>query len=116
VNNCVFCMIVSGEIPSAKIYEDEDILAFDDIAPQAPVHALVVPKRHFFNLSDDVPASVVCRLFESVVEVARLKGVEKTGYRIIVNNGSDANQTVAHLHAHVMGGRRMSHGMVTFDK
>jgi len=115
VNSCVFCMIVSGEIPSVKIYEDDEILAFDDIAPQSPVHALVIPKQHFSNLSDDVPPSVVCKLFESVARVAKLKGVDETGYRVIVNNGSDANQTVAHLHAHVMGGRRMSHGMVTFD-
>jgi len=114
-SHCVFCMIVSGEIPSAKIYEDDEILAFDDIAPQSPVHALVIPKRHFSNLSDDVPSDVVCKLFESVARVAKLKGVDKAGYRVIVNNGNDANQTVAHLHAHVMGGRRMSHGMVTFD-
>ncbi|MCL4553632.1 MAG: histidine triad nucleotide-binding protein [Actinobacteria bacterium] len=116
MTNCVFCMIVDGAIPSNKIYEDDDVIAFDDIAPQAPTHILVIPKKHYVDLSDDVPREVLCNLFSVVAMVAKHTGISESGYRVIINNGSDANQTVGHLHAHVMGGRRMSHGMVCFDE
>lgn len=112
--DCIFCKIASGEIPCRKVYEDDAVLAFDDITPQAPVHVLIIPKRHFDHLSDDVPADVLARLFAAVPEVARIKCVDGPGYRVIVNTGDDANQTVRHLHVHVMGGRKMSHGMVVF--
>lgn len=115
MEGCIFCMIASGELASKKVYEDDTILAFDDIAPQAPVHTLIVPKHHFDHMSDAVPGDLLAHLFAAVPQVARLKGLEESGYRVIVNNGRDANQTVVHLHVHVLGGRHMSHGMVSFE-
>ena len=114
MDDCIFCKIASGEIPAKAVYENGDIIAFDDLSPQAPVHTLIIPKVHYRNLSDDVPANVLAAVFSAVREVARVKDVEQSGYRVIVNNGPDANQTVQHLHVHVLGGRPMSHGMVEF--
>lgn len=116
MENCIFCMVASGELEAKRVYETSDIIAFDDIAPQAPVHTLIIPKRHFKNMSDNtVPLGTLAAVFAAVPEVARLKGIDSDGYRVIVNNGVDANQSVAHLHVHVLGGRRMSHGMVEFE-
>ncbi len=115
VETCLFCGIVRGDIPAAKVYEDDTVIAFDDIAPQSPVHTLVIPKDHYANLDDGVPAETLSSLLSAATEVARIKSVDETGYRVIVNNGPDANQTVGHLHVHVMGGRAMSHGMVSFS-
>ncbi len=107
-------MIGTGELACNKVYEDGAVIAFNDIAPQAPVHVLIVPKQHYRDLGDNVPGDVIARLFSLIPEVARLKGVDMTGYRAIVNNGLDAKQTVQHLHVHVLGGQAMSHGMVSF--
>lgn len=112
--DCIFCMIANGEIPARVVYEDDNVVAFDDIAPQAPVHTLVIPRTHYASMNDDVPAEVLGAIFSAVPKVAELKGIKESGYRVIVNNGPDANQTVAHLHIHIMGGRAMGHGMVTF--
>ncbi len=114
--SCIFCMIAAGEIPARMVFEDDEILAFDDIAPQAPVHTLVIPKRHFAHMNDDVSLVAMGNLFAAVPRIAEMKGIADSGYRVIVNNGRDANQTVGHLHVHVMGGRPMSHGMITFDE
>jgi len=116
VDNCIFCMVAEGKVPSRKVYEDNDILAFDDIAPQAPVHTLIIPKQHYKNLSDDVGIATIGAVFGAIPKIAELKGLTKNGYRVIVNNGVDANQTVGHLHVHILGGRRMAHGMVIFDE
>lgn len=115
MENCIFCMIAEGTVPARNVYEDEYVLAFDDIAPQAPVHTLIIPKKHYTNMSDDVSLAELGSLFAAVPKIAELKGLTGSGYRVIVNNGRDANQTVGHLHVHVMGGRTMSHGMVVFD-
>lgn len=115
MTECVFCKMVAGEIPVTAVYEDDAVLAFDDIAPQAPVHVLVIPKTHHAHLGDSVPAETAAALMRAVPLVAALKGVESTGYRVIVNNGPDANQTVGHLHVHIMGGKAMAHGMVEFE-
>lgn len=112
---CVFCMIARDEIPAAKVYEDDSIVAFDDIEPQAPVHVLVIPREHYADIGDDVPVETLAAIFSQVPKIARLKGVEESGYRVIVNTGRDANQTVGHLHVHIIGGRAMSHGMVAFE-
>jgi histidine triad (HIT) family protein len=114
MDDCIFCQVAVGALPTTVVYEDDDVIAFDDTSPQAPIHTLVIPKAHYRNLDDDVPVSLLGAIFSAVVKVARIKGVAVTGYRVIVNNGPDANQTVPHLHVHVMGGRRMSHGMVNF--
>lgn len=111
---CIFCMIASGEMDCKKVYEDDDIIAFDDISPQAPVHTLIIPKKHYANMGDGLSDEAIIAVFSAVPKVAALKGVDAGGYRVIINNGADANQTVGHLHVHVMGGRTMSHGMVSF--
>lgn len=114
MEECIFCKIARREAPTKWVFEGERVIAFDDLSPQAPVHVLVIPKQHYRNLDDDVPADLLGELFVAVRDVARMRGIDKTGYRVIVNNGPDANQTVGHLHIHVMGGQRMTHGMVTF--
>jgi histidine triad (HIT) family protein len=114
MEECIFCKIARGELPIDAVYEDEQVIAFDDISPQAPVHTLVIPRQHFVSLADEVPAEVLGALFSAVHEVAMIKGIAESGFRVIVNSGLDANQTVPHLHVHVMGGRTMSHGMVNF--
>lgn len=115
MQDCIFCKIVGGEIPAALVYEDDSVIAFDDISPQAPVHTLVVPKVHHTTMGDAIDGPEMGAIFSAVERVARVKGVDVSGYRVIVNNGPDANQTVPHLHVHVMGGRSMAHGMVRFE-
>ncbi|MDZ4063862.1 MAG: HIT domain-containing protein [Coriobacteriia bacterium] len=114
VDNCVFCMIAAGEMGAHKVFEDDEIIAFDDIAPQAPVHTLIIPKAHYVHIGDNVPVATIAALFGAIPKIAEMKGVASSGYRVIVNNGRDANQTVGHLHVHVLGGQSMSHGMVNF--
>ncbi len=116
MERCIFCMVARGDLEATKVYENDDVVAFDDIAPQAPVHTLIVPKTHYDSMSSDLPLTTMAALFEAVPHVAKIKGLEKSGYRVIVNNGMDANQTVQHLHVHVLGGKRMSHGMVNFEE
>lgn len=115
MSDCIFCMVANGDIPAKVVLDDGDILAFDDIAPQGPVHTLIIPKQHFANMGDDVPAEVMEAIFSAVPRVAAMKGVADSGYRVIVNNGRDAAQTVGHLHVHVIGGAPMAHGMVRFE-
>ncbi len=110
--SCIFCMIVNGDIPSKKAYEDEQILAFYDINPQAPVHILVIPKIHIPSV-DGVTAEnsgVVARIFEMIPQIAAAAGL-KNGYRVISNCGPDACQTVPHLHFHILGGRELTEQM-----
>jgi histidine triad (HIT) family protein len=114
MSDCIFCKMASGEFPVTLVYQDEYVIAFDDISPQAPIHTLVVPRTHHTNLADGISPEARGAIFSAVPLVAAIKGVDKSGYRIIVNNGPDANQTVPHLHIHVLGGRTMGHGMVTF--
>lgn len=116
MSDCVFCMVARGEIPATVVFADDLVVAFDDIAPQAPVHTLIIPKEHYNDLADNVPDEVVCALMAAVPQVAEVKGVAETGYRAIINTGKDAGQTVHHLHVHVLGGRRMAEGMVTFTE
>ncbi len=104
MSNCVFCKIVAGEIPATVVYEDEDVLAFEDLNPQTPVHTLIIPKQHYDSISDDIPPELLGKLFSKVREVARIKGVDERGYRIIANTGEDGRQTVNHLHVHLLGG------------
>lgn len=116
MDDCIFCMIARGELDARTVYSDDLVIAFDDITPQAPVHTLIIPRRHYADMGDDVPDEVACALFAAAPKVAAIKGVAETGYRVIINNGRDASQTVQHLHVHVMGGVPFSHGMVHFSQ
>lgn len=112
MDDCIFCKIANGEIESSVFYETDDLAAFDDLNPQMPVHCLIVPKGHYANLADGVPAELFGKLFEAVPVVAHIKGIDESGYRVIINTGSDAGQTVHHLHIHVLGGASMGEGMI----
>lgn len=109
MDDCIFCKIVRGEIPSARVAENERAIAFDDISPKAPIHTLVIPRQHVAFLHDATNADGEL-LAECVLlcnEVARVKGIAESGYRVIANDGPDSGQEVAHLHFHVLGGRKM---------
>lgn len=109
--DCIFCKIVAGQIPANKVYEDELVMAFHDIQPQAPVHVLVIPKKHLESVNDlHANDSVMLgHLFTAVQQVAKAVGVAETGYRTVTNTGRDAGQVVPHLHFHVMGGKTLGH-------
>ncbi len=111
---CVFCRIIAGEIPSQKVYEDEFVLAIQDIQPQAPVHIIFMPKTHVLTCADDVTgenSQLVARIFEAIPKVAAQLGL-KDGYRIINNCGKTAGQTVPHLHFHLLAGKEMGETLV----
>ena len=109
MTDCIFCKIVAGEIPSTKIYEDEEILAFQDIHPAAPVHVLFIPKKHFANLGEAAPEdqALLGRLLLVIGQEAAKLGLQESGYRIVSNCGELAGQTVGHFHLHLLGGRGM---------
>ena len=105
--NCIFCKIVAGQIPSRKVYEDDELFAFHDIAPWAPVHFMIIPKAHIATLYDtgDEHAAMMGRMMALAPRLAREQGVVN-GFRIVVNTGPDSRQEVQHMHMHVMGGPR----------
>ncbi len=107
--DCIFCRIVADQSPSRKVYEDERVLAFWDIAPRAKYHLLVIPKQHVRSLKEleELPAETRAALLTACVKVAREFGLEEGGFRVIVNSGKDANQSVFHLHFHVVGGEKL---------
>ncbi len=109
-DDCLFCKIIAGELPSTKVYEDDDVFAFEDVNPQMPCHTLIVPKNHYDNIGDGIPTEEMGKLFGAVSQVAQLKGVDQSGYRVIVNTGADAQQSVHHIHVHVLGGAPMNDG------
>ena len=111
--DCIFCKIAAGEIPSDKVYEDEQVVAFKDLNPQAPVHVLVVPKAHFATLAemDAEGAEFVKHALTVIPQIAASLGLA-SGYRLIVNQGQDAGQTVHHLHIHLLGGRPLGEKIV----
>ena len=113
VSDCVFCMIAKGEIPSQCVYEDEDIFAFRDIAPQAPVHILIVPKEHVASVSEltDDNAYLAAKCLIAAAKLAKSEGLDG-GYRVITNSGPDSGQTVFHLHFHLLGGKPLGAGLV----
>ena len=103
MNDCIFCKIIAGEIPCTKVYEDETVFAFRDINPQAPVHILVIPKKHVASLSDIDDLSIMQDLTDAIQQITKEKNI--TSYRTIINTGSEAGQTVFHLHLHILAGR-----------
>ena len=106
--SCLFCKIIAGEIPSTKVYEDETILAFRDIAPQAPTHVLVVPKAHIADTDgiNGENCAVIAHIFQVIPQIAKAEGLTN-GYRVVTNCGPDSGQTVPHLHFHILGGKTM---------
>jgi histidine triad (HIT) family protein len=108
--DCLFCKIVNKEIPASIVYEDNRVLAFNDINPQAPTHILVIPKKHVAGVAQLAAAdeSLVGYLFTVLQKLARDMGIEQSGYRIVANNGRDAGQAVGHLHFHLLGGRALA--------
>lgn len=110
MKDCLFCRIIAGEIPSNKVYEDEKVFAFRDINPQAPVHVLLVPKKHMKNILE-CDAETAAALTDAVRAVAKLEGVEEKGFRILSNCGEHGCQSVHHLHVHLLGGKQLTEKM-----
>jgi diadenosine tetraphosphate (Ap4A) HIT family hydrolase len=110
MENCIFCKIIRGEIPSTKVFEDDLLLVIEDITPQAPLHLLCIPKRHFVNCLDMSAQEdeVVGYLFRKAGEIARQKGYAESGFRIVQNNGASAGQSVFHIHFHLLAGREFA--------
>jgi len=113
MEDCIFCKIASGAIPSSKVYEDAEVLAFDDIHPMAPIHVVVIPKRHIPTLMDVTTgdAKTLVAMFKAAQEVARSKGVAEKGFRVVINCNKDGGQVVFHLHMHVLGGKKLKDGL-----
>ena len=109
MENCLFCKIIGGVIPSTKVYEDETVYAFRDINPQAPTHVLVVPKAHIADCNGVTPenSAVVAHIFEAIATIAKAEGLTD-GYRVVSNCGDHGGQTVHHLHFHILGGQKLS--------
>ena len=109
MSDCLFCKIAQGQIPSTKVYEDDSVLAFRDIAPMAPVHILVIPKAHINSVAQITPenSAVVAHIFEVIAAVAAQEGLTE-GYRVVSNCGDHAGQSVHHLHFHILGGRQLT--------
>ena len=110
MSDCLFCKIVSGEIPSKKVYEDEYVLAFEDINPLAKVHVLVIPKKHIKDCNEINSENIedIKNVILAIKEVAKICNIKETGYRIISNTGKDSGQEVGHLHFHLLGGQKLS--------
>lgn len=114
MDNCIFCKIINHEIPSKVVYEDELVLAFEDVNPQAPVHVVVIPKKHVANVAELAleDADLVKAVIDACVKVAEIKGIKESGFRLINNCGKDAGQTVLHAHFHVLGGTTFTEHIV----
>lgn len=118
MEDCIFCKIVKGEIPSEKIYEDNDVIAFKDIKPIAPIHILVIPKKHIETLLQVTPedSELIGKIFIAINKVAKKMGIEERGFRVIANCGDDAGQEVKHIHFHVLAGRKLGTKLVNCPK
>ena len=114
MEDCLFCKIIKGEIPSNKVYEDEEILAFKDINPVAPIHILVIPKKHIGSLAhmEKEDEAIVGKIYGVINKIAEEKGFKDSGYRVIVNCGKDAGQEVMHLHFHILAGAKFGDKIV----
>ena len=114
MENCIFCKIIKGEIPSNKVYEDEDVLAFHDINPAAPIHILVIPKKHISKLIDlnVEDEALIGKIYTTINKIAEQEGFAENGFRVITNCGKDAGQEVGHIHFHVLGGKHLGEKIV----
>lgn len=112
--DCIFCKIIKGEIQSSKVYEDEEILAFNDINPAAPIHVLIIPKKHIESLAkmekgDEI---IIAKIYKIINEIAEKQGFKENGYRVIVNCGKNGGQEIGHLHFHLLAGTRLGEKIV----
>jgi len=107
-DDCLFCRIVRREIPATLVFEDEHVVAFRDINPQAPVHVVIVPREHVASLNDATDAALIGRLSLAAAQIALAEGVGQSGYRTVINTNRDAGQTVFHVHLHLLGGRHLA--------
>ncbi len=105
---CIFCQIVAGKIPSQTLYQDEGVIAFRDINPQAPVHVLIIPKSHIPSLAQLTESTTIANMVDVANRLAKEEGILEAGYRLVINCGREGGQAVPHLHMHLLGGRRMS--------
>lgn len=112
MDNCIFCKIVKGDIPSAKVYEDEDMIIIKDLNPQAPVHLLLIPKEHYANIVEisDAQAQTLAKCLKKLSTLTDKLGLQN-GFRLVSNKGEDGCQSVGHLHIHILGGRKLSDTM-----
>lgn len=108
MESCLFCKIIKGEVPATKVYEDEDILAFNDINPAAPIHILIIPKKHITSLAyiEKEDEQIIGKIFGVINKIAEEKGFKEKGYRVIINCGEDGGQEVMHLHVHLLAGEK----------
>ncbi|NQV71219.1 MAG: histidine triad nucleotide-binding protein [Pseudohongiella sp.] len=108
-DDCLFCKIIAGEIPSNKVYSDDDSYAFHDINPAAPVHVLVVPKKHICDMqaTSDADEALLGNLLLKANKIAEILGLKESGYRFVINTGPDSGRTIYHLHLHILGGRQL---------
>lgn len=106
--SCIFCRIGRGEIPAQMVMNNKDVAAFKDLNPQAPVHILIIPKKHVASLDDASDSDLLGRMMSLAAAIARQEGIAKSGYRTVINTGKDGGQSVDHLHIHLLGGRAMA--------
>ena len=109
MEDCVFCKIIKGEIPSEKVYEDEEIIAFKDIQPATPIHILVIPKKHIETLLEvkEEDSYLISNIYQVINKIAKDIGIDKTGFRVIANCGKDSGQEVMHIHFHLLAGKKL---------
>ena len=114
MEDCIFCKIIRGEIPSTKVYEDDEILAFNDVNPAAPIHILVIPKKHIDSLADMKPEDekLVGKIYGVINKIAEREGFKDEGFRVIVNCGKNGGQEVMHLHFHILAGKKLGEKIV----
>ena len=109
MSDCIFCKIIKGDIPCSKVYEDDNVLAFDDIHPMAPVHVIIIPKKHIATLMniDDKDLDIIKNLMLAAQKVARIKNISDRGFRTVINCNTEGGQVIFHLHMHLLGGRKL---------
>ena len=114
MDDCIFCKIINGEIPSNKVYEDDDVLAFKDINPQMPVHIIAIPKKHIKSIADlkIEDEALIGKVFTAINKITKDLNISEDGFRVISNCGENAGQTVQHLHFHILGGEKMSEKII----
>ena len=115
MEECIFCKIINGQVPSEKVYEEDEILAFKDIQPAAPIHVLIIPKKHIATLMDieEEDSSLMGKIIQTAKKIAKQLGIEEKGFRLIANCGPDSGQEVMHIHFHLLAGRTMGPKIVS---